>query len=74
MKIVWTSNIDFGTYNLTKDICSGEWNYLLNDLIDAYAAYRGWNEEDYWYDDNDKLYEAECEAYEVIGELREEYN
>lgn len=67
------SSIDFNSYDLPEDITSGDWHYLLNDLKEDYAAYRGWDE-DFWYEDNDKLYEAECEAYEVIGELREKYN
>jgi len=68
------SSIDFNYYDLPEDINSGDWHYLFNDLKEDYAAYCGWDEDEYWDEDDDKLYEAECEAYEVIGELREKYN
>lgn len=64
-------NIDFSAYDLPEDINEGDWHYLFNDLKDAYAAYNGWDNDDCWYEDDKKLYKAECAAYEVIGELRE---
>lgn len=72
MKRTWTSKIDFNTYDLPEDITSGDYNYLLEDLKESYAHHRGWDNEEYWDEDDDKLYRAEEEAYQVIAELREE--
>lgn len=65
------SGIDFNDYDLPENIFEGDWVYLFEDLKAAYAAYQKWDEDDFWYGDNNKLYMAECEAYEVIGELRD---
>ena len=64
-------NMDFDAYDLPEDINKGDWHYLFNDLKEAYAAYRRWDDDEFWYEDDDKLYEAECEVYEVLSELRE---
>ena len=41
--------------------------YRLNELKEEYAARRGWDQEEYWYEDDEKLYEAECYAYEILA-------
>jgi hypothetical protein len=64
-------NIDISAYDLPEDINEGDWRYLFNDLKEAYAVYYGWDDDDFWYEDDDKLYQAECAVYEVISELRE---
>ncbi len=42
----------------------------LNELKDEYAEKLGWDQEEYWWEDDEKLYEAECYAY---GILEKEY-
>lgn len=42
--------------------------YRLEELKAEYAENRGW--EDGWYEDDERLYEAECYAY---GILEKEY-
>ena len=39
----------------------------LEELKADYAESRGWDQEDYWYEDDEKLYEAECHAYEILA-------
>ena len=41
--------------------------YRLNELKEEYAAARGWDEEEYWYEDDEKLYAAECYAYDILA-------
>ena len=64
-------HIDFDAYDLPEDITEGDWHYLFEDLKQAYATHYGWDEDDFWCENDDKLYEAECAAYEVLGTLRE---
>ena len=39
----------------------------LNELKEEYAARYGWDEEEYWYEDDEKLYAAECYAYDILA-------
>lgn len=37
----------------------------LEELKDEYAERMGW--EEYWYEDDSKLYDAECYAYGILA-------
>ena len=40
----------------------------LEDLKEAYASRHGWNKDNpYWWEDDKKLYEAECYAYSMLA-------
>lgn len=66
----WYDAVDTKNRNFPKDMCSGDWAYLFNDLKNAYAEYMGWDED--YYENDDLLYKSECAAYEVIAEIREQ--
>ncbi|MBO5969169.1 MAG: hypothetical protein J6S14_11810 [Clostridia bacterium] len=42
---------------------------MLEEFKQEYAEKRGWADEEYWYGDDDRLYEAECYAYDKIAEI-----
>ena len=44
----------------------------LNEYKEEYADRMGWSEEEYWYEDDEHLYEAECYAYDKIARELEE--
>lgn len=62
--------INFNNYNLTEDTNSEEWLRLFDDVKQAYAKCMNWSEDEYWYEDEDKLFKAEEGAYSVITEIR----
>ncbi len=46
-----------------------DYNFIsrLNELKEEYASQKGWNDEDnYWYENDEHLYEAECYAYGIL--------
>ena len=38
----------------------------LEELKCEYAEMHGWSDEEFWYEDDELLYEAECFAYEML--------
>ena len=41
--------------------------YRLEELKEEYATLHGWTEQEYWSDDDEKLYAAECYAYDILA-------
>lgn len=39
----------------------------INRLKEEYAAKKGWDKNPFWYENDKRLYEAECYAYEVMA-------
>lgn len=46
--------------------------YRLMDYEEEYADLKGWSAEEDWWEDEDRLYEAECYAYDKIERELEE--
>lgn len=42
----------------------------LEELKEEYAERRGWTDEEYWWEDDEKLYAAECYAYSILEKER----
>ena len=56
-----------------KGIKVSEHDFLakLEELKEKYASQQGWEENGpYWWEDDKKLYEAECYAYSILGKTK----